>query len=276
MAAFDWTVIGAGSMGRLFAGRLRDAGIGVTLLRRGERTPQVPRCLLVAVKTPDTLAALAPHVAGDGSGQLGLLLQNGMGTAGQVRARWPQLRLWHAVTTAAAWRDAQDELHVVTIGETQFGRADDAGDAGTDAAVEALCTAGIGIRVADIRTPLWRKLAVNALINPLTALHGVRNGELATNPELRALLPPLAAEIDAVARAEGVTLDTLAGGLDVIARTAANWSSMNRDLAAGRPTEIDSITGYLLACARRHGIATPQNARLLAAIRARVPPPAGA
>jgi 2-dehydropantoate 2-reductase len=45
----------------------------------------------------------------------------------------------------------------------------------------------------------------------------------------------------------------------VIGATADNRSSMLQDVLAGRPTEIDYITGHLLRVAQRHGIAVPQN-----------------
>ena len=81
-----WYVLGAGSIGRLFAERLARTGCAVQLLRRGAARPQpAPTLLLVATKAPDVLDALAPHVAGDGHGQLALLLQNGMGISEAVR-----------------------------------------------------------------------------------------------------------------------------------------------------------------------------------------------
>lgn len=261
----SWQIIGAGSIGRLFANRLARAGYAVQLLGRDAPVMQpTPTLLLVATKTPDVIAALARHVAGAGQGQLVLLLQNGMGTAEAVRTRWPALRLWSAVTTAAAWRDDTGELHVVTEGETQAGLHDGKGAAWLDAQVHGLATAGILRTTGDIRAVQWRKLAVNALVNPLSALLGCRNGELPARAGDR--LRALASEFDAVARAEGQPLDSLALATAVIAQTAGNFSSMNRDIAAGRRTEIDAITGYVVARATAHGIAVPAHAQLLTLI----------
>jgi 2-dehydropantoate 2-reductase len=50
---------------------------------------------------------------------------------------------------------------------------------------------------------------------------------------------------------------------EVIAGTANNRSSMLQDVQGGHRTEIDYITGYLLAVARRHSIAAPGNQSLL-------------
>lgn len=302
MNAPGWHVLGTGSIGGLFCARLVQAGFAPTLLLRdarardawrnagglsvahadgrhlrvnpGVRLPGdgggLPRHLLIATKAPDTLAALAPWLGRDGAGQLVLLLQNGMGTSEQVRARWPRLRLWNAVTTAGAWRDAAFQVHCVADGETRAGLWDDAGDSETDTAVEAAATAGMWQCSDDIRVHLWRKLAVNAVINALTAIHGCRNGELLEITGARAQLAALAREVDAVAAAEGVMFDepVLALAERVIHLTAANHSSMNRDVAAGRRTEIDFINGYVVARAHVHGIAVPANAAVLAAVQA--------
>lgn len=272
MTTTTWHILGIGSIGSLFGQRLAAAGLAPVLLRRDTPvTGTAPAALLVTTKATDSETALAPWLTGDGSGQLVLLLQNGMGVAERLRQRWPQLRIWQAVTTAGAWRDEGGELHVVSDGETRTGRFDDRGDSTLDTAVTALIAAGLMQATDDIRTVLWQKLAVNALINPLTALHDCRNGELATRPALRARLAPLAREVDAVAQAEGIRLDTLALATTVIQQTAGNFSSMNRDFFHRRRSELDVITGYLLARAAQHGIAVPLNRRLYAALKPREP-----
>lgn len=272
MTTTPWHILGIGSIGSLFARRFAAAGLTPVLLRRDTPvTGTAPAALLVTTKAIDSESALAPWLAGDGSGQLVLLLQNGMGVAERLRQHWPQLRIWQAVTTAGAWRDDAGTLHVVSEGETRTGLFDDAGAAVLDANVAALFTAGLLLPAADIRTVLWQKLAVNALINPLTALHGCRNGELATRADTRQLLPALAREVDAVARAEGVSLDTLALATAVMQQTAGNYSSMNRDFFHHRRSELDFITGYLLTRAGQHGIAVPLHRQLYAALKAREP-----
>jgi 2-dehydropantoate 2-reductase len=68
---------------------------------------------------------------------------------------------------------------------------------------------------------------------------------------------------------EGAVADLEATVFGVIAGTAANRSSMLQDVGAGRPTEIDYITGYLLGVARRCGVEAPLNEDLLARVRRR-------
>lgn len=300
-----WHLLGAGSIGGWFAARLAARGLPVTLLLRDAASlarwhdaggfsltgpdgtlshagppavealapgpgAEAPTRVVVATKAQDTLEALTPLVPGDGAGQLVLLLQNGMGTGDLLRARFPRLRLWQAVTTAGVWRESEFALRVVAEGETLAGRLDDAGNAMLDTAIDEMAGSGVLALADDIRSVLWRKLAINAVINALTAIHGCRNGELAEIPAARVRFAPLAQEVERVAAAEGIHFDepVLAMAERVMRLTAHNFSSMNRDAAAGRATEIDSINGYIVARAARHGIPVPANAAVTAAVRA--------
>ena len=109
----------------------------------------------------------------------------------------------------------------------------------------------------------WRKLAINAVINPLSALLGVENGALdALVDTARGLVE----ELVSVARRDGILLDadeTLEKVRASIRQTGRNHSSMLQDVRAGRRTEIDWINGAIVARGMAHGIATPRH-RLLA------------
>jgi 2-dehydropantoate 2-reductase len=139
------------------------------------------------------------------------------------------------------------------------------------AVVEAFSGAGFeALAVADIERWVWRKLAINAAINPLTALIGVPNRAIADDPDLRQLAATLAEEVATVARARGLTLDdAVEAALAVATATGENRSSMLRDLEQGQPTEIEAITGAVVAEADRLGVATPANRLVAALIRAR-------
>ena len=113
----------------------------------------------------------------------------------------------------------------------------------------------------------WRKLAVNCVINPLTAIKGCKNGDLRDYPQEVAAI---CREVAAVMEREGI--HTSAENLlfyveQVIESTAENISSMLQDVRAQRHTEIDYITGFLLNRARAHGVAVPENARLFELIK---------
>jgi len=125
------------------------------------------------------------------------------------------------------------------------------------------------IAAEDMPSRLWEKLAVNAAINPVTALARVENGAL-SDPGLGDVAHAAAREAARTASAAGADLaaDRAIERTDeVIAATAKNRSSMLQDVAAGRRTEIDAITGYIVDRGDAHGIEVPTNRVLLALVR---------
>jgi len=133
---------------------------------------------------------------------------------------------------------------------------------------EAFRAAGIETEVVDdMARQRWKKLAVNAAINPVTTLAQVENGAIREEP-LWTVARRAASETAAVARASGVDLadDTAVEAVAAVAEsTAANRSSMLQDVDAGRSTEIEAINGAVVERAAQHGIEVPTN-RLLAAL----------
>ena len=113
---------------------------------------------------------------------------------------------------------------------------------------------------ADVEAALWRKVIVNAAINPLTAITGLPNGALVEDDELRATLGLIAKEAAGVAEALGVEAyaDVAAEAAEEVCRiTAGNRSSMLQDIVAGRRTEIRQICGEIVRRGRAAGIAAP-------------------
>lgn len=110
---------------------------------------------------------------------------------------------------------------------------------------------------------------MNVAINPLAALHRVPNGALLDAP-LRAQLDALVREAWPVLRVEGLALDegeALARVHTVAQATATNRASMLQDVLAGRRTEIDAITGALLAMAARQQRSLPLHEALFRQLR---------
>lgn len=110
-------------------------------------------------------------------------------------------------------------------------------------------------------TRVWGKLIVNSVINPLTAILHVRNGELLQSPHTQALMTALYQEGISVTKELGIEMpeDGLADLLQVCERTAGNHSSMLQDLMNGKATEIESINGSLLRIAQRLNLSIPVN-----------------
>jgi 2-dehydropantoate 2-reductase len=120
---------------------------------------------------------------------------------------------------------------------------------------------------------LWEKALYNCGLNPLGALHGLTYGEVVASPELRPVLDAAIDEGFSVARASGIALPWHEAAefrayfhATLVPPTAAHRSSMRQDLEAGRRTEIDAIGGAIVRAGKRCGVATPVNARLVAAM----------
>jgi len=132
----------------------------------------------------------------------------------------------------------------------------------------------------EMNTVLWRKLAANCVINPLTAIRGVRNGGLLDamttgrggGDEMRTIAMGLLEEVSAVATAEMGRRGSMAAAesllvpsleefvLGVMSATRENASSMLQDVEAGRTTEVRYLNGYVSSVGReRHGIECPRN-----------------
>lgn len=285
-----WHVLGAGSIGSLFVDALRRADCEVTLvLRPGSDT----KCLTVVVERDsgrsehtvnavapehcepikhllvttkaydvrDAVAGVAPRVSEDG---VVLLLANGMGFAEQVTRDWPTLDIYCGTTTEGAYRVGPLHVRHAGRGETRIGRR----GLSTEPAWFASLARAVDNCLWDgqIESALWIKLAVNSIINPITALHGCRNGELSSNASLAVETARLCEEVALVCRTAGFSsvAKTLADTVnDVIVGTGDNLSSMLQDVQAGRRTEIDYINGHLLQVAQQFGIDTPLNRALV-------------
>lgn len=290
-------MLGAGAIGGLWALRLAEAGIAVTLiahnnsaarrtlsLQDGERVirhsfPQVvpEHCgkisrLLVATKAGITAEALAPLLPQLPAGAIVLLLQNGMGTEEPLRAARPDLCVLSAITTDGVFRQDKDVLVHAGHGETWLGCNDQSHEKIAKSISVTLSSTGHPVHfAADIKLRRWQKLAMNCAINPLTARYRCRNGELLEKPEALAAMLGICVEVAKVMQAEG--MNTSSEQLFQLAcqaaeKTAANTSSMRADVEAGRTTEINFLNGYLLRRAATYGIAVPANSALCAEIQA--------
>jgi 2-dehydropantoate 2-reductase len=122
----------------------------------------------------------------------------------------------------------------------------------------------------DFVTLAWRKLLINAVASPVTALTLQRQAVL-RRADIQALCLAVLEEAIAVGRAEGAQL-----AADEAARTLATLftfsgelgTSMYFDRLANRPLEHEALTGAIVTAGERHGIATPLNRALLALLRA--------
>ena len=108
---------------------------------------------------------------------------------------------------------------------------------------------------------LVKKLIVNAVINPLTAILQVKNGKLIDNPFYFHAVQNVFAEIALILNLEKSD-EYLQLVIDICKNTAENRSSMLKDMEANRLTEVDAILGYLLDEAERQEKRAPQLSNL--------------
>lgn len=278
--ALSWSIVGKGAIGLLAASRLQLAGYAPTLWLRQpavidikfqkqplkflSATPPL-QAVLVPVKSYavfDAVKTLQPFLTPDA--QL-VLSHNGMGTISEVLPLLlPTQGLWFLTTTHGALKQQDAILHTGS-GHSVLAPLNAAASRHTTAVTQAMDVALGPVTVAaDIQPFLWQKLAINAVINPLTALHNCKNGTLA-QPQYQQQIKAILHEVCQVATAAGYPLQpTLVqqNVMQVIERTAENFSSMQQDVLHRRRTETDAISGFIVAQAARFNIAVPHNSQL--------------
>lgn len=294
-----WHVLGAGAIGSLFAHRLASIGCDVTLLSRDAKDAQrtltlesgmtvsprdfpVSPCaapapvdhLLVTTKAADVDPAIASVSQRLHGATTVLVLANGMGFGRDLPHG---LTAFRGTTTDGAFRRPASAGHApgkhrTTVhaggGDTRIGLP------GSKLPGPEWFRRSWGLLQdcrwdGAIETTLWRKLAINCVINPLTAVYRCHNGELAA-ARYRPLLVALCDEITMACRATGrgtAVESLLQDTLEVIALTAANRSSMLQDVINARDTEIDHINGFLLGEPAVSMLDLPLNRQLITAVR---------
>ncbi|MDS0476099.1 ketopantoate reductase family protein [Natrinema sp. 1APR25-10V2] len=222
---------------------------------------------VVTVKSFDTAAAAAALATG--SFDAVLSLQNGMGNESTLASRLETPVLAGTATYGAILQEP-GVVECTGRGEIVVGARDGGPSPVADRVGAVFADAGLETTVAeDMPRRLWEKLAVNAGINPVTALTDTDNGAILTEPASD-LARAATRETARVARACDVSLSNREAlvSLETVAdATAANTSSMRQDVLAGRRTEIDAINGYVVDRAAEAGLEVPTNRTLTTLIR---------
>jgi 2-dehydropantoate 2-reductase len=119
-----------------------------------------------------------------------------------------------------------------------------------------------------IRSELWLKLLGNAVFNPLSALTRATLGEIAQSPVVAPVVRGAMEEVDQVARRLGVEIPvSIDQRIKGAARVGDHKTSMLQDLEAGRPTEIDALTGSVVELGDRLGISVPHLRTLYSSVK---------
>ena len=289
-----WHILGVGAIGGLFACRLQLGGAEVTLLSREHEEPArqlvlhntlTARCqfpqqaiahsedpieyLLVCTKAWAVESAIESVAHRLSATSVVVLLCNGMGLAEAVAPLIGKAQLVVGSTTSGCRRSSERELIVSGEGRTQLGTLD-ARPAPTWSSLWRQSVPDFEWET-DIQSVLLAKVALNAVIDPLTALHGVTNGEL-MRPPFEAITEDVSEEVQSVLCSADAS--EVASALPTQVRavchgTAANHSAMRVDLESGKRTEIDAIVGWLLSNLIPHPPPTPVLSELYHAVKER-------
>jgi 2-dehydropantoate 2-reductase len=193
-----------------------------------------------------------------------LVLQNGLGNEDQVQSLVsPEVDVVRGLASTGVEFLSHGRIEVKLVRETVLPKTATGEKIGR---LFDLC--GLDTRFSErMDVEVWRKLTMNCVINPLTALFRVPNTEIAVE-SLREIRNSIVYECIRVAEREGVTLEgSLKGEISRAAASYSNLSSMCQDIMKGRRTEIGFLNGKVSELGRRHGVATPVNDILTSLIR---------
>ena len=229
-------------------------------LRNGEAAVDAA---IVTTKTPGTswAAEIAARIlAPEG---VALTIQNGLGNYETLVEHVGHERTAVGVIYVGA-QLVNGELRATGPGKVELGRPRaTAPRAKLDELAQLLRAGGMDVTLVDDAWPaVWRKLVTNAAVNPLSALIRRTNAELLADPSASRVADCLAREVARVATAAGVRIgedEAVKQWRAMAALTGANRTSMLQDVEAGRPTEVDAISGAVAREGERHGVAAPLN-----------------
>ena len=286
-------IVGAGGVGGYFGARLAAAGQDVGFVARGKhlealrsqglvvrspagdlelspvRATADPAELgeadyvLVCVKTwqlPEVITAIAPLV---GDETAIVTVQNGVEAPDQVAAVYGRGAVLPGAAEVIAYVDRPGIIRHLGYGKLSLGEWDNQPTPRTDRLRDAFIYAGLQATVPeDIWAGLWTKFLSIVPSGGLGTATGAGYGVLRSTPGTRRLLTEATTEIRDVALARGIAL-----AADVVPRTLA-WidqlpadgtTSLQRDLIAGRRSELEAWTGGVVRLGRESGVPTPVN-----------------
>jgi 2-dehydropantoate 2-reductase len=293
-------MIGSGAMGSVYGGLLARAGYDVTLIDpRADHVDRIRRDGLIVegvrgrhvipVPARTDHAGLAPAdfaiVFTDANATVeaartaaqvlkpegfALTLQNGIGNVEALTAALGQARVVAGVTMNSGALPEPGRTAYTNAGVTSIGELDGRSSARIAEVARMLNAAGIEtVVIPDPMAHIWSKFVLNCAINPLTAITGLRSGEMYRTPEVNALQDRVIDEILMVVARKGVRLAEPDPRKKIRdhCRVRYNRPSMMQHVEQGRRTEIDALNGALVREAKALGLAVPYNEAVVAVVK---------
>lgn len=291
-------VFGTGAVGGYFGGRLAEAGTDVRFIARGRHLAAIRQhglrvssvagdfrvhparaeddpagigpvdFVLVGVKAwqvPDAASAMRPLV---GPETVVVPLQNGIEAPDQLAAALGTDRVLGGLCRVLALLEGPGHIrHTGVAPYVAFGELDGSPSERVETLRRAFARArGITVEVPpDIRVALWSKFLFITALSGVGALTRSPIGTLRADPQSRELLRQALGEIQAVALHQGVALpaDTAEKTLAYIDTLPPDGTaSMQRDVMAGRPSELDAQVGAVVRLGERLGVPVPAHRML--------------
>ncbi|HEX4482778.1 MAG TPA: 2-dehydropantoate 2-reductase [Solirubrobacteraceae bacterium] len=296
-------ILGPGGVGGLLAGALERCGVDVTVIARdstvatiaehGVRVSSVKYGDFVAHPTalsrlsePVDALIVATKAAGlgpaleriDAAPAVVLPLLNGLDHLPVLRERFGAEQVLAGTIRVEADRPEPGVVvHTSPFLLIEMASRYESAAAPMRALADALTRAEVSVRADWPIAPgseaqvMWSKLVRLNALACTTSAYDKLLGEIRDTPALRADLVGAMQEAAAAGQAEGAADVDAAKAIAELDRAHATLgSSMQRDIAAGRPPELDAIPGSVLRAASRHGLKCPTIERLVAIILARV------
>jgi 2-dehydropantoate 2-reductase len=295
-------VFGTGGVGGYFGGRLAQAGEDVTFIARGEHLRAIKATglkvdsllgdfvihpakatddvnevgkvdlVIVGVKAWQVREAARSMKPLVGSNTTVLPLQNGVDAVSQVidelgaqNVVGGLCRIVSFVVEPGHIRHAGFTPSIV-IGELDNQRSDR-----IERIEQVFSHAGLDVTVAtDIQVALWTKFLFIASFSGVGAIANAPAGVLRTDPKSRSQILNAMEEIYTLAHARGINLptssvETVMASVDALPEDAT--SSMQRDIAAGKPSELESQNGAVVRLAREAGVEVPTHSLIYVLLR---------
>jgi 2-dehydropantoate 2-reductase len=285
-------ILGAGGVGGLIGACVGRSGASVTMVVRPESLAQYPEqlqlespfgnlsvpvscaaevpptdVLWITVKATQLDAALRTITNPDSVGKIVPLL-NGIDHIALLRSKYGADKVIPATIAVETERVAPGHI----IHRSSFARLNvgSSGQSTLGATIEALQKFGFECRFVDDEiTLMWSKLVFLAAFALSTTAADKNTGEILSDPQWRQLGLSVIREASAVAVAEGAKIDAEQVIAGVLKMPGNMRSSMQKDVEQGNTPELDAIAGPILRGARKHGIAVPTTAKLVANVEKR-------
>jgi 2-dehydropantoate 2-reductase len=229
--------------------------------------------VLVFVKCYHTADAVRGAAAMVGADTTVLSLQNGWGNAPRIAEIVGRAKVVPGVNYHSAAVLGPGHVLHAGKGMTFMGEQDGGISERVNRIAEAFRASKLDVTPSvNVLKEIWSKLALNAATLPNSAVTRITADRLLDTPQMQSLMQELLRETVAVANAQKIGLDcderwaAITGLLGKLA--PGTKGSMLQDVEKSRQTEIDVITGAVVAAGEKHNIPTPFNRSMLCLAKA--------